>query len=90
MSTWVVPIVVCFLVGAFSFFMGRWSRRSNTKAGAPSTSTNSDYAALAQAWRKLADESSDARYSAHLYGCAEDLCQLNSAKAPNSHFAATV
>lgn len=40
MSTWVVPIVVCFLVGVFSFFIGRWSCRSNTKVGIPSTSTN--------------------------------------------------
>ena len=42
--------------------------------------TNSRYVALAQAWRKLADDSSDARYSAVLYGCADDLCQLNAEK----------
>jgi hypothetical protein len=41
MSTWVVPIVVCLSVGLFCFFMGRWSCRSNTKEGTPSTSTNS-------------------------------------------------
>ena len=45
--------------------------------------TNSDYAALEQAWRKLADESTDASYSAHLYDCADDLFQLNAAKAPH-------
>ena len=44
------------------------------------TATNSRYVALAQAWRKLADDSSDARYSAVLYGCADDLCQLNAEK----------
>ncbi len=46
-------------------------------------SHNNDYATLAQSWRKLASESSDARYSARLYGYAEDLCQLNSSKATN-------
>ena len=45
--------------------------------GTQPTANNSAYAALAQAWRKLADESTDAKYQAVLYGCVDDLCQLN-------------
>jgi len=48
MSTRVVPIVVCLSGGLFCFFMGRWSCRSNTKVGIPSTSTNTQSAAIAQ------------------------------------------
>jgi hypothetical protein len=47
MSTWVVPIVVCLLVGGFSFFMGWWSCRSNTKVGTPSASHNNARDAIA-------------------------------------------
>lgn len=42
MSSWVLPIVVCLFVGVFSFFVGRWSCRSNTKVGTPSASPNSE------------------------------------------------
>jgi hypothetical protein len=42
---------------------------------------------VAQAWRRLADDSTDTKYQAVLYGCADDLCRLNPAKAPCSHSA---
>lgn len=71
MSTWVVPIVVCLSVGVFSFIMGRWSCRSNTKAGVPSTSTNNARDEICAAW--LPNEVACAFWGA--CNCAETPCR---------------